>query len=138
MKTVTVNASKSYEIKIGSGLLNTIGKEAAALGKASKICIVSQFFRIYISIMRGTPLMLQLFFFYFGPYYIFGIPLSKLGIFGIEYRFLAVIMGFSLNYAAYFAEIYRGGIQSIPRGHYEAAQVLGYSSSQTFMKIVLP
>lgn len=109
-----------------------------ALGRMSKICIVSQFFRIYISIMRGTPLMLQLFFFYFGPYYIFGIPLSKLGIFGIEYRFLAVIMGFSLNYAAYFAEIYRGGIQSISRGQYEAANVLGLSTSQTFFKIILP
>jgi len=82
--------------------------------------------------MRGTPLMLQLMVVYFGPYYLFGITLPR------GYRFLAVIIGFVLNYAAYFAEIYRGGIESIPLGQYEAAKVLGYSKSQTFFKIILP
>lgn len=109
-----------------------------ALGRMSRIGIVKQIFRVYISIMRGTPLMLQLFFFYFGPYYIFKIKLSALSFCGIDYRFISVIIGFSLNYAAYFAEIYRAGIESIPYGQYEAADVLGLSKSQTFFKIVLP
>ncbi len=88
--------------------------------------------RVYISIMRGTPLMLQLLVVFFGPYYLFGMNLSN------SYRFYAVIIGFSLNYAAYFAEIYRSGIQSIPQGQREAAQVLGYTKAQTFWKIIFP
>ena len=90
-----------------------------AFGRMSKNCIISNIFRVYISIMRGTPLMLQLLVCFFGPYYIFRIPLAS------SYRFTAVIIAFSLNYAAYFAEIYRSGIQSIPVGQYEAAGVLG-------------
>ena len=109
-----------------------------ALGRMSKVGFVRQIFRIYISIMRGTPLMLQLFFFYFGPYYIFGLSLGKLSLFGVDYRFISVIIGFSLNYAAYFAEIYRGGIESIPLGQHEAAFVLGLTKSQTFFRIILP
>ena len=109
-----------------------------ALGRMSKIGIVRQIFRIYISVMRGTPLMLQLFFFYFGPYYIFGLSLGKLSLFGVDYRFISVIIGFSLNYAAYFAEIYRAGIESIPLGQHEAAFVLGLTKSQTFFRIILP
>jgi len=88
--------------------------------------------RIFISILRGTPLMLQLLMVYFGPYYIFGMSISG------GYRFIAVIIAFSINYAAYFAEIYRAGIESIPIGQYEAAQVLGYSRAQTFFKIIMP
>lgn len=88
--------------------------------------------RIYISVLRGTPLMLQLLVVYFGPYFIFQIPLST------SYRFYAVIIAFSLNYAAYFAEIYRAGIESMPVGQYEAARVLGYSRLQTFVRIILP
>ncbi len=88
--------------------------------------------KIYISIMRGTPLMLQLLVVFFGPYYLFGVSLSS------TYRFYAVIIGFSLNYAAYFAEIYRSGIEGIPFGQYEAANVLGYSRQQTFTKIIFP
>lgn len=88
--------------------------------------------RIYISIMRGTPLMLQLIVVFFGPYYLFGIHLST------TYRIISVIIAFSLNYAAYFAEIFRGGIESIPKGQYEAAQILGYSKTQTFFLIILP
>lgn len=103
-----------------------------AFGRMSKNWILRNFIRIYISIMRGTPLILQLMVIYFGPFYIFNITLPK------GYRFFAVIIGFVINYAAYFAEIYRGGIESISIGQYEAAKVLGYSKSQTFIKIILP
>lgn len=88
--------------------------------------------RIYISIMRGTPLMLQLLVVFFAPYYLFGVEIVS------AYRFYAVVIGFSLNYAAYFAEIYRSGIQSIPQGQREAAQVMGYKKSQTFFRIIFP
>lgn len=118
-----------------------------ALGRMSKFKPLAWLMRLYISFMRGTPLMLQLMALYYIPYYIFGFKLSLLNIgpttfLGIEINIpwvmTACCIGFILNYAAYFAEIYRGGIQSIPVGHYEAAEVLGYSRSQTFMKIVLP
>lgn len=106
--------------------------------RRSRFTVVSLLTKFYISVMRGTPLMLQLIVVYFGPYYVFGVPLRDLNFFGIEYRFYATIIGFSLNYAAYFAEIYRSGIEAVPKGHYEAAKVLGYSRQQTFMKIVFP
>ena len=88
--------------------------------------------RFYISIMRGTPLMLQMFAIYFVPFYVFGIRLTT------DSKWYATIVAFVVNYAAYFAEIYRSGIQSIPRGQHEAAEVLGYSRTQTFVRIVLP
>lgn len=103
-----------------------------AFGRMSKIRIIRTITKIYIAIMRGTPLMLQLMMVYFGPFYLF-----KLNI-GASYRFIAVIIGFVLNYAAYFAEIYRGGIESMPVGQYEAAKLLGYTRSQTFVRIILP
>ena len=103
-----------------------------ALGRMSKFKPLAWIMRAYISFMRGTPLMLQLMALRFGPYYLFHMQL------GSDWKFWACDIGFILNYAAYFAEIYRSGIQSIPRGHYEAAEVLGYSKTQTFMKIVLP
>ena len=103
-----------------------------ALGRMSKFKPLQWLMQFYISIMRGTPLMLQMFAIYFAPYYVFGFNLSP------ESKWTATVIAFILNYAAYFAEIYRSGIQSIPRGQYEAADVLGYSSVQTFMKIVLP
>lgn len=103
-----------------------------ALARMSRVKPIAWIMKFYISVMRGTPLMLQMFFIYFAPYYIFGISLS------MESKFSATIVAFIINYAAYFAEIYRSGIQSIPRGQYEAAEVLGYSRLQTFMKIVLP
>ena len=103
-----------------------------ALARMSRVKPIAWIMKFYISVMRGTPLMLQMFFIYFAPYYIFGIPLS------MESKFSATIVAFIINYAAYFAEIYRSGIQSIPRGQYEATEVLGYSRLQTFMKIVLP
>ena len=103
-----------------------------AFGRMSKNAVLRNLFKIYISIMRGTPLILQLMIVFFGPYFLFGINVSN------EYRFIAVIIGFSLNYAAYFAEIYRGGIESMPIGQYEAAKILGYDKAQTFMRIILP
>lgn len=100
-------------------------------GRASKIKPISWLVKIYISIMRGTPLMLQLLVWYFGPYYLWGMNIGG-------YKLTAIVLGFSVNYAAYFAEIYRSGIESIPRGQYEAAGLLGYSRPQTFFRIVLP
>ncbi len=109
-----------------------------ARGRMSKNMIVAGLVRVYISVMRGTPLMLQLLLVYFGPYYIFGVKLVDLDVGPFKYRFVATIIGFSLNYAAYFAEIFRGGIQSMPVGQYEAAQILGFSKAQTFFRIILP
>ena len=109
-----------------------------ARGRMAKNPVVSSLVRIYISIMRGTPLMLQLLLVYFGPYYIFGISTGNIEIGPFNYRFIATVIGFSLNYAAYFAEIFRGGIQSMPKGQYEAAQVLGFTKMQTYFKIILP
>ena len=103
-----------------------------ALCRMSRFRVVSTIAKFYISILRGTPLMLQLMAIMFGPYYLFGLQM------GSDWKYWACDIGFILNYAAYFGEIYRSGIQSIPRGQYEAANVLGYSRAQTFMKIVLP
>lgn len=107
------------------GLILSFGRMSAH----APLCFLT---KIYISLMRGTPLMLQLIVVYFAPFYIFGIKISA------GYRFTAVILAFVLNYAAYFAEIYRAGIESIPVGQYEAAKVLGYNKVQTFFKIILP
>ena len=103
-----------------------------ALGRMSKNPLVSGLFRIYVSIVRGTPLMLQIMFVYFAPYVLFGMSLA------LYPRLLATVLAFSLNYAAYFAEIYRGGILSIERGQHEAAAALGLTKGQTFFRIVLP
>lgn len=105
---------------------------AVALLRMHRNKVISVITRVYISIMRGTPLMLQVIVVYFAPYYVFRVQISQ------SYRFAAVIIAFVLNYAAYFAEIYRSGIQSVPQGQYEAAQVLGYSHSQTFLRIIVP
>lgn len=101
-------------------------------GKMSKNPIIKGITSVYISIMRGTPLMLQLMVVYYGPYFIFGINITT------SYRMTAVLVGFAINYAAYFAEIYRGGIESMPVGQYEAAKLLGYNKVQTFFRIILP
>ncbi len=101
-------------------------------GRMSKNKILKGIISAYISIMRGTPLMLQLMVVYFGPYFIFGIRISR------EYSLIAVFLAFTINYAAYFAEIYRGGIESMPVGQYEAAGILGYSRAQTFFRIIFP
>lgn len=103
-----------------------------AFGRMSRFSVIRYVTKLYIAVMRGTPLMLQLLVVYYAPYYIFKMPIS------MEYRFYAVIIGFVLNYAAYFAEIYRAGMEAMPIGQYEAAKVLGYNKAQTFFKIILP
>lgn len=103
-----------------------------ALARGGKSKVISFIAGVYTSILRGTPLMLQLIAVYFGPWYLFKVRISD------EYRFYAVIIAFVLNYAAYFAEIYRAGIAAVPNGQREAAAVLGYSNSQAFFRIVLP
>ena len=103
-----------------------------AFGRMSRNPLLQGIVKVYISIMRGTPLMLQLMVVYFGPYYLFGITITN------SYRLWAALIGFVINYAAYFAEIYRSGIQSMPVGQYEAAKLLGYGKMQTFFKIILP
>ena len=130
--------------KLGEGLLVSLGIFAITLlfslplgllvtfGRMHKNPLISGIIKIYISFMRGTPLMLQLFMVYYGPYYIFKVSLHP------GYRMTAVYIGFILNYAAYFAEIYRSGIQSMDRGQYEAAEILGYSKMQCFFRITLP
>lgn len=100
-----------------------------AKGRMTRISIIRWITDLYIQIMRGTPLILQLIFVYFAPYYIFGASYD---------RFTACIIAFVINYSAYFAEIYRAGLQSIDKGQYEAAKVLGFSRSYTFFHIVLP
>ena len=85
--------------------------------------------RVFVWVIRGTPLMLQLFVVLYAPGLLFGIPMRE--------RFTAAVIAFVINYAAYFSEIYRGGIESIPRGQYEAGQVLGMTRSQIFFRVVL-
>lgn len=103
-----------------------------AFGRMSKNVVIRTIVKVYISIMRGTPLILQLMFFYFGRYFIFKIDMTP------SWVNSSAILGFVLNYAAYFAEIYRGGIESMSVGQYEAAQILGYTKVQTFIKIIFP
>ena len=99
--------------------------------RMSKSKIISGITRVIISILRGTPLMLQLIAVTYGPYYLFGVS-------GFRNKLIPVVIAFAINYAAYFAEIYRGGIESMPVGQYEAAEVLGYTKTQTFFHIILP
>ena len=100
-----------------------------AKGRMSRNWLLRSIVNLYIQIMRGTPLILQLIFVYFAPFYIFGVSYD---------RFTAVIIAYVVNYSAYFAEIYRSGLQSIEKGQYEASRVLGFSKAHTFFFIVLP
>ena len=102
-----------------------------SLLRMSKSKVISNVTRFIISVLRGTPLMLQLIAVTYGPYYLFDFSVSK-------NKLIPVIIAFGINYAAYFAEIYRGGIESMPVVQYEAAEVLGYSKIQTFFRIILP
>ncbi len=99
------------------------------IGRMSKIKIFSYPVRLFLLVMRGTPLLLQLVTVYFVPPKVFHIYID---------RNVAAIVAMSLNYAAYFAEIYRSGFESMPRGQYEAAEVLGFTKTQRFFKIILP
>ncbi len=136
----------SFEVMIEQlsiGMLRTVGiffltllfslplGMVIAFGRMSKNKIISGIMGILISVLRGTPLMLQLMVWYFCPYYLFGWSISG-------WRFPAIIVGFSINYAAYFAEIYRSGIEAIPKGQYEASQIMMYSKTQSFFMIILP
>ena len=127
-------------VTMGADMLRTIGIFVLTLlgalplgmvimfGRKSKHKIVSAVIKGFISVIRGTPLMLQLLVWYFGPYYLFGWSIKG-------YRYTAIIIGFVVNYACYFAEIYRGGIEAMDRGQYEAAEILGYTKRQTFFRI---
>lgn len=130
-------------VKMGEGLSNTcaifsltllfslpLGMVVALL-RMSKNWLVSNVTRFFISILRGTPLMLQLLAVTYGPYYLWNVPVAR-------NKLIPVVIAFAINYAAYFAEIYRGGIESMPVGQYEAAEVLGYTKTQTFIHIILP
>ena len=128
-------------------LLTMILKMSEGLGKTCAIFFLTLLFslplgmvvallrmsrsKIISSVLRGTPLMLQLLAVTYGPYYLFGATVAR-------NKLIPVVIAFAINYAAYFAEIYRGGIESIPVGQYEAAEVLGYSKFQTFMRIIVP
>lgn len=105
---------------------------AVMFGRRSRLTPLRGLIKAYISIMRGTPLMLQLMVVFYGPKLLLGVTVPG------NWRFTAVIVAFVINYAAYFAEIYRSGIESIPVGQYEAADILGYSKIQTFFRIILP
>ena len=98
-------------------------------GSTSRFSPLRRVVRTFVWIIRGTPLMLQLMIFFYGPGLMFGLPSMP--------RFTATIVAFTINYACYFSEIYRGGIESIPLGQYEAGQVLGMTKSQIFFKVVL-
>ena len=98
-------------------------------GSMSRWTPLRRLTRGFVWVIRGTPLMLRLIIIFFGPGLVFGLPAMS--------RFTATLVAFSINYACYFSEIYRGGIESIPRGQYEAGQVLGMTKGQIFRKIVL-
>ncbi len=99
------------------------------LGSMSRFRILRIPVKLFVWVIRGTPLMLQLILVFFGPGLLFGLPSMD--------RFDAALLAFSVNYACYFSEIYRGGLESIPRGQYEAGQVLGLTRSQIFFRVVL-
>ena len=102
-----------------------------SFGSMSKFKPISYLTRVFVWIIRGTPLMLQILVVFYAPGLIFGTPIFS------QSRFLAALITFVINYSCYFSEIYRGGIEGIPRGQYEAGQVLGMTKSQIFFKVVL-
>ncbi|MCR5371069.1 MAG: amino acid ABC transporter permease [Clostridium sp.] len=123
------NTAVTLELFFAALALSMLLGLLLAVGRRSKNILVSGIIRLYLLVMRGTPLILQLMFFYYGPYYIFGKTLP---------RITAAIVGLALNSAAYSCEIYRAGIDSVSVGQHEAAYVLGFSRWQTFTKITLP
>ena len=134
MTELTIGFGKTLELFVLT-LLGAIPLGLViAFGSMSKIKPIKAVTRFFVWIMRGTPLMLQLIIVYYGPGLIFGQNIWGMGTTG---RFIAVLVAFIVNYSAYFSEIYRGGIESIPQGQYEAGQVLGLTKSQIFRKIVL-
>ena len=136
IQTMLVSLSQAFLTTLAIFFLTLLGSLPLGLvvyfARKSRFSPLRWLTKVYIAIMRGTPLMLQMFAIYFAPYYVFGISLTP------DSKWTACVVAFIINYAGYFAEIYRSGIQSIPRGQYEAAEVLGYSGAQTFCRIVLP
>ena len=134
LQTIISEMVKCFGTTLSLFLLTLLGSLPlgllVAFGRMSKIKPIRTIAQVYISIMRGTPLMLQMWVVFFG--------IPKLIPIGSNWRYLAAVIAFIINYAAYFAEIYRSGIESIPAGQYEAAEVLGYGKAQTFFKIILP
>ena len=134
LQTIISEMVKCFGTTLSLFLLTLLGSLPlgllVAFGRMSKHWLPRNFTRVYISIMRGTPLLLQMWVVFFG--------IPKLIPIGSNWRYLAAVIAFIINYAAYFAEIYRSGIESIPAGQYEAAEVLGYGKAQTFFKIILP
>lgn len=134
LQTIISEMVKCFGTTLTLFLLTLIGSLPlgllVALGRMSKHWLPRNFTRVYISVMRGTPLMLQMWVVFFG--------IPKLLPTGSNWRYIAAVIAFIINYAAYFAEIYRSGIESIPAGQYEAAEVLGYGKVQTFFKIIMP
>ena len=129
LKLMFQNSLVTLELFFAALILSMVLGLLLAVGRRSGNIIISTIVRIYLLVMRGTPLILQLMFFYYGPYYIFGKTLP---------RITAAIVGLALNSAAYTCEIYRAGIDSVSIGQHEAAYVLGFSKFQTFLKITLP
>ena len=98
--------------------------------RMSKSKVISSVTRFVVAVLRGTPLMLQLIAVTYGPYYLFGTAVSK-------NKLIPVVIAFAINYAAYFSEIYRGGIEAVPKGQTEAGEVLGMTKTQIFFKVTL-
>ena len=136
IQTMLILLVKGFGTTVAIFVLTLIGSLPLGLlvyfGKVSRVKPLSWLVNVYISIMRGTPLMLQLMIVYYGPALILRVTPPA------NWRFLALVLAFVINYAAYFAEIFRGGIESIANGQYEAADVLGYTRVQTFCHIILP
>ena len=136
IQTMLASLSQAFLTTLAIFFLTLLGSLPLGLivyfARKSRFSPLRWLTKVYIAIMRGTPLMLQVMVVYYGPSLLLGMTLPR------NWRFAAVIVAFVINYAAYFAEIYRGGIESIPVGQYEAAEVLGYTRGQTFGRIILP
>lgn len=135
-QTMLLMLSKGFLLTLAIFALTLLGSLPlgllVAFGRMSRFAPLRWLVKAYISVMRGTPLMLQIMVVFFGPNLLLHVSV------GANWRFAAAIVAFILNYAAYFAEIYRAGIDAVPDGQREAARVLGYTRGQTFFKIILP
>ena len=138
IKTVLLSLNEGFGKSLEIFVLTLLGSIplgfVIAFGSMSSIGIIRSFHKFLVWVIRGTPLMLQLIIIYYGPGIIFDNNWWGSGASG---RFVAAMIAFILNYACYFSEIYRGGIEGIPKGQYEAGEVLGMTKSQIFFKVVL-
>lgn len=131
LETLSMGFLKTLGIFVWTLVLSMPFGLVVYAGRKAKNAVIRNITKFYISVMRGTPLMLQLLVWYFAPFYLWGANIGK-------WLYPALVLGFMFNYAAYFAEIYRSGFEAMPVGQYEAARLLGYSKMQTNMKIILP